>query len=130
MTLRVALYATRPTFSVRHRATISPGSARLMPTARAGSSREATPTVPCPGPRPRRHRINVGDREINQDEAEIVRRIFREFASGKSPRQIAHGLNRDGIPAPGDEGCGQSTINGNAARGTGILSLPYATVTT
>src|SRR5687768_4088507 len=27
-----------------------------------------------------------GDREIEEDQAEIIRRIFREFASGKSPR--------------------------------------------
>src|SRR5208282_4554942 len=30
-----------------------------------------------------------GDRTINEDEAKIVRRIFREFAVGKSPRAIA-----------------------------------------
>ncbi len=30
-----------------------------------------------------------GDREIIAEEAEIVRRIFRELASGKSPKAIA-----------------------------------------
>src|ERR1700737_81415 len=35
-----------------------------------------------------------GDREIVADEAEIVRRIFRAFAAGKSPKAIAVELNR------------------------------------
>jgi site-specific DNA recombinase len=48
--------------------------------------------------------------------------IFRWFASGRSPRRIAFDLNRAGIPAPGGTGWGASTINGNAARGTGILN--------
>jgi DNA invertase Pin-like site-specific DNA recombinase len=41
-----------------------------------------------------------GERRINEAEAAIVRRIFREFAVGKSPRAIATDLNRDGIPGP------------------------------
>ena len=38
--------------------------------------------------------------EWKANEAEIVRRIFREFTAGKSPKAIAAGLNRDGIPGP------------------------------
>src|SRR5215470_9488380 len=34
-----------------------------------------------------------GGRRINEAEAEIVRRIFREFTTGKSPRAIARDLN-------------------------------------
>jgi DNA invertase Pin-like site-specific DNA recombinase len=64
----------------------------------------------------------TGEREIVPAEAEIVRRIFREFAAGKSPRQIAHDLNRDAVPSPGGKGWGQSSINGNAERGTGSLN--------
>ena len=41
-----------------------------------------------------------GEREIDPDEAKIVRRIFEEYASGKPPRHIALGLTRDGIPTP------------------------------
>ena len=41
-----------------------------------------------------------GERRINEAEAEIVRRIFREFAAGTSPRAIARRLNEDGVPAP------------------------------
>ncbi len=66
--------------------------------------------------------VSAGDREINPDEAEIVRRIFQEFATGKSPRLIANGLNKERIPGPRGEGWGQSTINGNPERGTGILN--------
>jgi site-specific DNA recombinase len=64
----------------------------------------------------------VGGRRINKTEAEVVRQIFGAFASGQSPRRIALELNRTGVLAPGGAGWGASTINGNAARGTGILN--------
>ena len=64
----------------------------------------------------------AGERQIEPTEAEIVRRIFRDFVNGQSPRAIAHALNRESIPGPRDEGWGQSTINGSAERGTGILN--------
>ena len=35
-----------------------------------------------------------GGRKINEAEAGVVRRIFAEFAAGKSPRRIAFALNR------------------------------------
>src|SRR3546814_7260060 len=41
-----------------------------------------------------------GERTINEGEAVIVRRIFREFADGKSPRAIARDLNAEGMPGP------------------------------
>ena len=41
-----------------------------------------------------------GEREIDQAEALIVTRIFREFSSGKSPRAIARDLNAESIPRP------------------------------
>jgi site-specific DNA recombinase len=63
-----------------------------------------------------------GKRKINEAEAVIVRRIFAEFAAGKSPRRIAVDLNRDRIPGPRGGEWDASTINGNAARGTGILN--------
>ncbi|MBS3025438.1 recombinase family protein [Acidiphilium multivorum] len=64
----------------------------------------------------------TGERTINETQAEVVRRIFAEFASGKSPRAIAAQLNQEKIPGPRAEGWGPSTINGNAERGTGILN--------
>jgi DNA invertase Pin-like site-specific DNA recombinase len=63
-----------------------------------------------------------GGRQVNEIQAAIVLRIFTEFANGKSPRRIALDLNREGIAGPQGAGWGASTINGNAARGTGILN--------
>ena len=42
----------------------------------------------------------TGERSINEPEAEIIRRIFREFASGKGPKSIARDLNADDIAGP------------------------------
>ena len=55
-------------------------------------------------------------------EAVIVRRIFEQYCSGKSPKKIAHDLNRKGIPGPSGRHWGFSTINGSAKRGNGILN--------
>jgi len=63
-----------------------------------------------------------GDRVINLIEAEVVRRIFRDYVAGKSPKRIAVELNKDSIPAPGGGDWGFSTINGNAKRGNGVLN--------
>ena len=63
-----------------------------------------------------------GDRTINPAEADVVRRIFRDYVAGKSPKRIATELNQEGIPAPTGGDWGFSTINGNAKRGTGILN--------
>ncbi len=63
------------------------------------------------------------DREIDEDQAEVVRRIFHEYAhENKSPRAIASDLNSEDIPCPSGKSWGQSTINGNRRRGTGILN--------
>jgi site-specific DNA recombinase len=63
-----------------------------------------------------------GDRRINEAEAKTVRDIFNEYAAGKSPKAIAHALNRDKVPGPAGKAWGPSTINGNWRRGTGILN--------
>ncbi len=63
-----------------------------------------------------------GDRTINEIQAEVIRRIFRDYATGKSAKRIAFELNRDGIAAPGGGDWGFSTINGNPKRGNGILN--------
>jgi site-specific DNA recombinase len=65
---------------------------------------------------------NTGARRINESQADVIRQIFHWFALGRSPRRIAFDLNSTGIPAPGRNGWGASTINGNGARGTGILN--------
>ncbi|MCV2895001.1 recombinase family protein [Lentibacter sp. XHP0401] len=63
-----------------------------------------------------------GDRKIEPTEAEIVRRIFKDYAAGLSPRKIAEALNTEGIPGPTGRGWGTSTLHGNRERGTGILN--------
>lgn len=63
-----------------------------------------------------------GGRKINEAEAAVVRRIFSAFAAGQSPRQIAKALNAEGVRGPAGSDWGPSSINGNAARGTGILN--------
>ena len=63
-----------------------------------------------------------GGRAINEGQATIVRRIFNDYATGKSPKAIAKALNKEGVPGPTGNGWAQSTINGNYRRGTGILN--------
>ncbi|MFE0757887.1 recombinase family protein [Inquilinus sp. NPDC058860] len=63
-----------------------------------------------------------GDRAVNEAEANVVRRIFRDYAAGKSSRTIAWELNRDKVPGPFGREWGPSTIHGNPKRGTGILN--------
>jgi DNA invertase Pin-like site-specific DNA recombinase len=63
-----------------------------------------------------------GDRTINDAQADVIRRIFEEYAQNKSPRAIALQLNADSVPSPSGNAWSQSTINGNRRRGTGILN--------
>lgn len=63
-----------------------------------------------------------GERTINEGQAEIVRRIFREFAAGISPRAIARRLNDEGIPGPAGILWTDSTLRGHAKRGTGLIN--------
>ncbi|WP_306263064.1 recombinase family protein [Pararhizobium sp. IMCC21322] len=63
-----------------------------------------------------------GDRKINTQEKSVILRIFRDYCVGKSPKSIALELNKEGVPSPSGKGWGQSTINGNRRRGTGILN--------
>ena len=62
-----------------------------------------------------------GRRAIDHDQSAVVERIFAEYVAGKSPRAIAAGLNRDGIPSPRGGQWNASTINGHRARRNGIL---------
>lgn len=63
-----------------------------------------------------------GERRINPAEAAVVRRIFRDYAAGISPKKIAFSLNRDGVPGPSGRAWGFSTINGSVKRGNGIIN--------
>ena len=65
--------------------------------------------------------------------ARIVDRIFREFANGDSPRNIAKRLNREGVPGPDGRPWGDTTIRGQADRATaaspGLANRGSASVT-
>jgi site-specific DNA recombinase len=63
-----------------------------------------------------------GARTIDPEEAGVVRRIFKEFASGKSPETIARDLNRQGVRGPAGHLWSNTTIRGQVDRGTGILN--------
>jgi site-specific DNA recombinase len=63
-----------------------------------------------------------GDRRINPAEAETVRRIFRDYAGGKSPRTIAREFNAERVPGPNGRPWIDTTIRGQADRGTGVLN--------
>ena len=64
----------------------------------------------------------AGARSINETEAATVRRIFRDYAAGKSARTIAHELNAEGVPGPEGRPWGDTTIRGQVDRGTGLLN--------
>lgn len=66
--------------------------------------------------------VICGERAINDRQTQIVRRIFREYADGKSPKSIALSLNTEGHHGPLSGAWSPSTINGNRERGTGILN--------
>lgn len=65
-----------------------------------------------------------GEREIDEEQAEIVRWIFEQYALGKSPKELAVELNSS-IPAvPGPRGLKwrDTAIRGHRDRGAGILN--------
>ena len=63
----------------------------------------------------------AGEMEIVEAEAEVVRRIFADYAAGASPRDIAGALNREKIAPPRGRMWNASTINGSRQRANGIL---------
>jgi site-specific DNA recombinase len=62
-----------------------------------------------------------GELEVVSDQAEIVRRVFREYIAGATPRAIAAALNNENLPPPRGTYWRASTINGHTKRKTGIL---------
>jgi site-specific DNA recombinase len=63
-----------------------------------------------------------GQRIIVEHEKAVIIRIFQEYDSGRSPREIAQRLNADRIAPPRGTDWIASAINGNPVRGSGILS--------
>jgi DNA invertase Pin-like site-specific DNA recombinase len=72
--------------------------------------------------RPTDDGMATGEREIVPAEAEVIRRIFRDYAAGASPKALAKRLNAERCPGPGGALWNPSTIHGNPARGTGVLN--------
>ena len=64
----------------------------------------------------------TGERTIDDAEAAVVVRVFEQYGAGVSPKKIALALNEAGVSAPRGGAWTASTINGNRARGTGILN--------
>ena len=62
-----------------------------------------------------------GQMEIVEEEATVVRRIFKAYAAGDTAREIAATLNADAIPGPRGGLWNASTIGGSRQRGNGIL---------
>ena len=66
--------------------------------------------------------VSTGEREIDPDQAAVIKRIFQEYADGMAPRRIAGRLNAEGIPSPRGGQWNASTINGSRQRRNGILN--------
>ncbi|WP_408638466.1 recombinase family protein [Roseovarius salinarum] len=61
------------------------------------------------------------NREIDPQQAKVVRRVFEEYAAGLSPRAIAARLNAEGVLSPRGGQWNDSTIRGNAKKRDGML---------
>lgn len=62
-----------------------------------------------------------GLREIDDDKAAIVRRIFAEYAAGRSARAIVRDLNAEGVPGPRGGIWHETALNGERKLRTGML---------
>lgn len=66
----------------------------------------------------------TGQRTIDPDQAEVVRRIYDMAAGGHTPRQIVAALNAEGVPSPRGGSWALSVVYGDRKRGIGILANP------
>ncbi|MDH2092707.1 recombinase family protein [Rhizobium pusense] len=64
----------------------------------------------------------AGYRMVHPEQAEVIRSIFRLYAAGRSPRDIASTLNAEGIEGPDGRPWCEEAIAENRACGTGILN--------
>lgn len=74
------------------------------------------------------YRVKDGRLEICEEEAKIVRRIFREYAGGKSYRDIIAGLNRDGLKTKRGNAFGSNSLHDllHNEKYIGVLSYGHA----
>ncbi len=63
-----------------------------------------------------------GQRAVNENEANIVRRIFREYAAGRGPMAIVKGLNGERLPGPAGGVWNATALLGSPKRRNGILN--------
>ena len=63
-----------------------------------------------------------GRRTINEAEAAIVRRLYAEYISGRSPMKIVESLNAEGVPSPRGGQWNVSALLGSAKRRNGLLN--------
>lgn len=68
-----------------------------------------------------------GLREIDPDQARVVRRVFEDYIAGRSPLAIARTLNTEGVPAPRGSTWFDLTLRGRPKRGDGMLRNPLYT---
>ena len=66
--------------------------------------------------------VTTGERELEPEQADTVRRIFQMYADGMAPRKIAAILNAEGVSSPRGGLWNASTINGSRQRRNGILN--------
>ena len=59
--------------------------------------------------------------EVDPHQAGVITRIYRDYAAGRSPRQIAHALNAEGEPGPRGGDWTPSAIHGDRRARDGIL---------
>ena len=62
-----------------------------------------------------------GFRRVNEAEAEIIRRIFGEFAAGRTAKAIAFQLNAEGVAGPNGRPWQGGSIRGHSLRRNGVL---------
>jgi DNA invertase Pin-like site-specific DNA recombinase len=78
-------------------------------------------SVPIRADPSRPHDRTEGARlEVDPDEAEVVRRIFRYYSSGSSLRTIAHRLNEERVPFPA-----KGTAREEIRKGWGITTVRW-----
>ena len=63
----------------------------------------------------------TGERAIDPDQAEVVRRIFREYAAGLSIKDIAKRLNAEGVPTQRGGSWSPGSLLGSIKERRGVL---------
>lgn len=63
----------------------------------------------------------TGRLAINEGQAQVVRRIFADYAAGRPPRAIAIALNAQGVAGPRGGAWSPSSVAGDRRAGDGVL---------